>query len=103
MDLMDFGERLANLRQVKNVSAREMSLAIGQNENYINKIENNKSFPSMSSFFEICFYLRITPEEFFTMKNYNPLQVREMIKDYKRLDRDAQASVAGLVKGLVSR
>lgn len=51
-----FIERLISLRNQKNVSAREMSLAIGQNESYINRIENRKAFPSMQSFF---LYLRI--------------------------------------------
>ena len=35
-----FAERIAELREKKNVSAREMSLALGQNESYINRIEN---------------------------------------------------------------
>ena len=34
-----FGDRLASLRTQKNVSAREMSLAIGLNESYISRIE----------------------------------------------------------------
>ena len=43
----NFAERLAQLREDKQVSAREMSLAIGQNCSYINRIENKKAFPSM--------------------------------------------------------
>ena len=100
MELLNFGERLAKLRMIKGVSAREMSLALGQNESYINKIENAKSHASMTTFFEICFYLEITPEEFFEIDNNDPVQVREMVTDYKRLNRDAQASIAGLVKGM---
>ena len=41
----NFAERLAQLREDKQVSAREMSLAIGQNCSYINRIENRKAFP----------------------------------------------------------
>ena len=37
-----FADRLSELRTEKNVSAREMSLAIGQNASYINRIENRK-------------------------------------------------------------
>ena len=36
-----FSKRLAELRQEKGVSARDMSLSLGQSESYINKIENN--------------------------------------------------------------
>ena len=46
-----FGMRLASLRGQKGVSARDMSLSIGQNPGYINYIENGKALPSMSSFF----------------------------------------------------
>ena len=36
----NFAERLTQLREDKQVSAREMSLALGQNCSYINRIEN---------------------------------------------------------------
>ena len=45
-----FAERLYKLRTQKNVSAREMSLDIGQNDSYINRIENAKALPSMQAF-----------------------------------------------------
>lgn len=40
----NFAERLSQLREARQVSAREMSLAIGQNCSYINRIENKKAF-----------------------------------------------------------
>lgn len=61
-----FAERLSQLRLLTKVSCREMSLALGQSEGYINKIENGKTLPSMQNFFYICSYLDVTPEEFFT-------------------------------------
>lgn len=42
-----------------------MSLAIGQNSSYINRIENQRAFPSMQGFFYICEYLGVTPGAFF--------------------------------------
>lgn len=68
-----FGLRLAELRtQRGNLSAREMSLQIGQSENYINMIENGHSLPSMSVFFVICDFLGIEPQVFFDFDNHNP-------------------------------
>ena len=101
MDLLEFGERLARLREIKNVSAREMSLSLGQSENYINKIENNKSLPSMTAFFDICDYLDMPPKDFFDTENKHPILVSEMITDYKRLDVNSQSHIAEIVKGLV--
>ena len=49
----EFAERLVALRMKKGVSARDMSLSIGQNAGYINNIENGKALPSMTSFFYI--------------------------------------------------
>ena len=55
MDYLEwFPERLAQLRIQKGVSARDMSLSLGQSESYINKIENRRTMPSMSGFLYIC-------------------------------------------------
>ena len=40
----EFQTRLAQLREKKGVSARDMSLSIGQNPGYINNIETGKCF-----------------------------------------------------------
>jgi len=61
-----FRNKLAMLRKQKGVSAREMSLALGQSESYINRIEKGKMLPSMSLFFKICEYFEITPKEYFS-------------------------------------
>lgn len=79
-------ERISSLRMRKNVSAREMSLAIGQNESYINRIENGHALPSMQCFFYICEYLEVTPEEFFALNNANPHRCKEAVKELQRLD-----------------
>ena len=46
-------ERLAKLRMQKGVSARDMSLSLGQANNYINNVENQKTLPSMQSFWNL--------------------------------------------------
>lgn len=50
IELEYFGERIAKMRVIKGVSAREMSLSIGQCANNINKIKNGKFLPSMAAF-----------------------------------------------------
>lgn len=57
--------RIAQLRMQKNVSARDMSLSLGQNNSYINQIENRKALPSLQGLFYICEYFGITPQQFF--------------------------------------
>ncbi|MDD2627205.1 MAG: helix-turn-helix transcriptional regulator, partial [Candidatus Methanomethylophilus sp.] len=63
MDIKDFSLRLARLRELKGVSARDMSLSIGQNPGYINNIETGKSKPSLEGILYICEYLGVTPSE----------------------------------------
>lgn len=59
-----FAQQLSRLRTARGVSAREMSLSLGQGAGYINNIENGHNLPSMAMFFEICEYLSVTPREF---------------------------------------
>ena len=96
-------ERLAKLRNQKGVSARDMSLSLGQANNYINNIENKKSLPSMLSFFYICEYLGVTPQQFFDDGNTNPQQLTAIIEDLKELDMDVLSNVAALVKVLAQK
>lgn len=91
-------ERIALLRTKKGVTARDMSLSIGQNSSYINRIENKKTLPSMQAFFYICEYLGITPRVFFDEENPNPAVLESIIADLKTLDDEALAHIAGVVR-----
>ena len=95
-----FADRLASLRMQKNVSAREMSLALGQNSSYINRIENKKAFPSMQVFFYICEYLEITPHEFFCIEIEYPSKIQEIIKELYTLKLKQLDTVLTVAKGL---
>lgn len=99
----EFSMRLAQLRNAKDVSAREMSLALGQNAGYINNIENGKALPSMSNFFYICQYLDITPCEFFDMDNRQPQKLAGLMKDLKKLDGKQIDTIAMLIQGLLNK
>ena len=93
-----FSLRLAELRMQKGISARDMSLSIGQSENYINKIENRKSLPSMHAFFFICEYLGVTPAQFFDKDNQNPALLNDALSEIRKLDEASLAHIMGLAK-----
>ena len=103
MEKEEFALRLSKLRAVKGVSARDMSLSIGQRGGYINNIENGKALPSMSSFFFICEYLKISPQEFFDTDSGQPEDLRELISNLKQLDPLYLKSISALVEGLVKK
>lgn len=92
--------RLAALRMQKGISARDMSLSLGQANNYINTIENRKSLPSMQSFFYICEFLDVTPQEFFDEGNSNPETLRELIREAKKLDDTTLSHILSIMKKL---
>lgn len=95
-----FAERISSLRNEKNISAREMSLAIGQNSSYINRIENKLAFPSMQSFFFICEYLKISPKDFFDSNISNPVKLKEAVSELKELDNSQLDIIIAVARGL---
>lgn len=93
-------KRVTQLRLKKGVSARSMSLSIGQNPVYINNIESGKALPSLSGLFYICDYFKITPLEFFDADNQNPEKLNQIIDALKKLDDDQLNIVMEVIKGL---
>ena len=100
MEQSDFIRRLVELRMNKGVSAREMSLSIGQAPSYINNIETGVNFPSMTAFFYICDFLGVTPSEFFDMENTNPIKSRELLEATKGLKNEHLDSLISISKNL---
>lgn len=103
MEEKDFAMRLAALRTKKNVSAREMSLSIGQNQGYINHIETGQGTPSLSGIFYICEYLGITPSEFFDFEARNPVKLHKINEYLKKLSDEQLEMVETLVKNLAEK
>lgn len=93
-------DRITQLRMKKGVSARDMSLSLGQNSNYINQIESKKALPSLSGLFYICEYFDITPQQFFDEGNPYPEELADLMKELKKLDATALTHIIGLVKEL---
>ena len=101
MEQKDFARRITELRMRKNVSARDMSLSLGQSAGYINNIENGVNFPSMATFFYICDYLGITPKDFFDFDVKEPQRLSELLSAASSLDFEQiqlLTTIAGYMK-----
>lgn len=104
MDYIEFFyKRLTELRIQKGVSARDMSLSLGQSESYINKIENRRTLPSLTGFIYICEYFEITPQEFFNTDNAAPQRTREIVKELEKLSPEQAEHILLLVKDLTKK
>lgn len=93
--------RLTQLREKKGVSARDMSLSIGQNPGYINNIEVGKSMPSLTGLFYICDYLDISVSEFFEVENSCPARLNRIIPYLKKLNDQQLELIESLLKEII--
>lgn len=100
MEKKDFTNRLTKLRENKGVSARDMSLSLGQSQGYINNIENGINFPSFPNFFYICEFLDVTPSEFFDTQSHNPTKLNELTQAAKGLSNEQLDSIITIIKSM---
>ena len=104
MDYIEFfPKRLESLRLQKNVSARDMSLSLGQSESYINKIENRRTLPSMAGFFYICEYFGISPQEFFATDISTPQKAKELYKEISSLSPSQAEHVLQIIRDITGK
>lgn len=96
----DFAKRLSGLRANSGVSARDMSLSLGQNPSYINKVENRKAMPSMEVFFYICDYFSISPAEFFEDKKKYPQKIHQISEECTYLTGENLEHLLALIRDL---
>lgn len=90
-------ERISELRYERGVSARDMSLSLGQSAGYINNIENKKTLPSLPMFLYICEYLNVSPVEFFSEEKY-PVICNDILKTLKELTPEQQMLILNVAE-----
>lgn len=101
IDYIDwFSGRLSSLREQKGISARDMSLSLGQSASYINKIENRRTLPSMTGFIYICEFLGITPQEFFNTNSHDPQRSKELLQEFNKLSPSQAEHILLLIRDL---
>ena len=95
-----FAARLTQLRLAKGVSARDMSLSLGQSESYINRIESGKMMPSMAAFFVICEYLDISPRDFFDFEGAPTPETMESVYKIDSLSPEKREHILAVIGDL---
>lgn len=104
MEYKDFvSQRITELRMQKNISARDMSLSLGQSESYINKIENRRALPSLQGLFYICEFFDITPAQFFAPASAVPTAQEKLLEALSCLPQEQVAHLLLIVEDLLEK
>ena len=103
MNEMMFSQRLVQLRTQMGISARDMSLSIGQNPGYINTIENAKALPSMNNFFYICDFLHISPKDFFDTESESPEKIKKLTALLMHLNTEQLEALMVIVESMTNK
>ena len=98
MDKNFIGQRIASLRSAKKISARSMSIELGQSTEYINQIENGRSLPSIEGLINICEFLEISLSDFFDTQTKYPLQYKTLLSELDKLDTFELEQIVSLIK-----
>jgi len=89
-NLQEFvSNRIKTLRTNEKISARELSLAIGQGHGYINQIEKGNHLPSLDGLSYICDYFHISLADFFNEDIEYPGFIDKMILYCRKLDTES--------------
>ena len=70
MDKLEIIKRIEYFRKKEKISARQLSLQLGNDKSYVSRMESGEFNLTISKLLEILQILNVTPEEFFA-KNYD--------------------------------
>lgn len=89
---------LLNVRLAKNISARSLSIQLGQSTQYINQIETGRKMPSMEGLFNFCDYFKISLRDFFDDEKEYPMQYKELLQYLNKLDFEELNEITTIIK-----
>lgn len=95
--------RITELRMKNNISEYKMSLDLGHSKGYIQSISSGRTLPSMTEFLAICDYLGITPKDFFSEENGNPVKINEALSYLLKLDDSDLETIIYIAKRLAEK
>lgn len=93
--------RFARIRLAKNISARALSLELGQSTQYINQIESGRKMPSINGLLNFCDHFNISPKEFFDDEKEYPIEYKDLLPYLNKLDTDELDEITAIIKRIV--
>ncbi|MDE6966993.1 MAG: helix-turn-helix domain-containing protein [Clostridiales bacterium] len=103
MDKSFIKERYARIRLAHNISARRLSMELGQSSEYINQIETGKSMPSVEGLINFCDYFGMSASEFFDDRISFPVEYKAIADELNKMDAMEIGLVLDLLKLINSK
>lgn len=98
MDKNYIKDRYAKIRLAHDISARKLSMELGQSTEYINQIENGRCLPSVEGLLNFCDYFQISVGEFFEERFQYPVQYSKIIEELNQMDEQTVGKIYELLK-----
>lgn len=96
MTIEDVLIRIKQVRDIANLSARDLSLRLGKNASYITKLEAKEFQPSMKIILDIIDVCGISPEEFFYKDILEYRKDKELISFFQNLSIKQKNAILNL-------
>ncbi len=99
MDKQEIITRINIIRNLANLSARSLSIAIGMNKWYISRLESKKQgfLPSMEVFLKIMEECGCTPQEFFHYDITQYKKDEEIINLLQKANDEKKSAITSLL------
>lgn len=78
--------KIARIRLAHNISARKLSLELGQSSEYINQIESGRNMPSVEGLINFCDYFGLSVSEFFDERIEFPIEYKAIVDELNKMD-----------------
>lgn len=98
MDKNIIREKYAAIRLAHGISARKLSLELGQSSEYINQIESGKCMPSVEGMLNFCSYFGISVGELFSDEWRFPVEYGKIYSELNKMDVMAINQIYELLK-----
>jgi len=106
---MNIGENIRHIREARELSQKEVAVAIGMDQSQYSKIEKGKTDPSTSTLDKIAKAIGVELSKLFaaddTFKDINSYDksLMEKLQLLEQLDEDEKQSIFKIIDGLISK
>lgn len=102
-DMIDIGMRIRDLRKAKDISGKELSIALGFTQSFLSGIENGNKKCSLETLIAICNELNVSLSDFFSdqVPNLSP-SIQQLLNTANKLPANELDALLKLLETRIS-